>query len=409
MKAALLLGSLAFCIATETAALNSVYALTPDTTASKATASEPAPADQQKVVDALGTAINAYKPAPDPQSWDAVFDSFKQIVSLSLAKHLDLVNINKTLATQLGMKLYDGGSIRVWTFPKVPESQQLLMEWHDVAVTRQVGRGARAKVVATSSIPKLQVFNCPANTAVSEAKMLSASAGKGAKQGTRCLVLLGSDVKSGSPWVQGYKFADGRWNNAPGLFSGVPPFLLQNLQGKVSFSGANIMLTIDTPKGPDNEAPAGGYKITLTFLNDHYTLDSKSGMDPATTVAMQFMQAVQLGKMDLVKAWLVDAKLASIPGYLGLYNKTGGMPYRLMPMALPPNGNSRFRIVTFDKNDLVMDVGRVKQQWAVKALFIAPPDPLARKLLSTQPVNPTSPTNPTITPGETPATSESSH
>jgi hypothetical protein len=401
MKAALILGSLAMCIATEWPALNGAFAVTPDTTAAKATAAEPAPADQQKLVDALGSAINSYKTAPDPQSWDAVFDSFKQIVSISLAKHLDLININKTLTNQVGMKLYDSGSIRVWSFPKVPEAQQMLMEWHDVTAVR-VGRGARARIVTTASVPKLQVFNCPANTSITEAKLLSSSAVKGTPQTTRCLVLLGGDTKSGSPWVQGYKFADGRWNTAPGLFSGVPPFLLQNLQGKVSFSGTNILLTIDTPKGPDNEAPTGGYKITLTFLNDHYTLDSKSGMDPATTVAMQFMQAVQMGKMDLVKAWLVDSKLASIPGYLDLYNRPGGMPFRLMPMALPPNGNSRFRIVTFAKNDLIMDVGKVKQQWAVKALFIAPPDPLARKLLSTQPAT-------TTTPAETPATSESSH
>jgi len=395
MKAALLLGSLAMCLTTEWTALNGAYAIAPDTTTAKITAAEPAPADQQKLVDALGTAINSYKTAPDPQSWESVFDSFKQIVSVSLAKHLDLVNINKTLSTQLGMKLYDGGTIRVWTFPKVTEAQQLLMEWHDVTA-KTIGRGARARTVVTASVPKLQVFNCPPNTAVSEARLLSASAGKGS---TRCLVLLGSETKSGSPWLQGYKFTDGKWNSAPTLFSGLPPFLLQNLQGRVSFSGSNILLTIDTPKGPDNEAPAGGYKITLTFLNDHYTLDSKSGMDPATTVAMQFMQAVQSGKMDLVKAWLVNAKLASIPDYLQLYNRPGGMPFRLMPMALPPNGNSRFRIVTFAKDDLIMDIGKVKQQWAVKALYIAPPDPLARKLLSTQPV----------TPPETPATSESSH
>jgi ABC-type methionine transport system ATPase subunit len=41
--------------------------------------------------------------------------------------------------------------------------------------------------------------------------------------------------------------------------------------------------------------------------------------------------------------------------------------------------------MTFDKDDLIMDIGKVKNQWAVKALFIAPPDPLAQKLVGSLP------------------------
>ena len=54
-------------------------------------------------------------------------------------------------------------------------------------------------------------------------------------------------------------------------------------------------------------------------------------------------------------------------------------------MANPGSGLSRFRLMTFDKDDLIMDVGKVKSQWAIKALFIAPPDPLAQKLVGTLP------------------------
>jgi hypothetical protein len=51
-------------------------------------------------------------------------------------------------------------------------------------------------------------------------------------------------------------------------------------------------------------------------------------------------------------------------------------------MANPGNGISRYRLVSFGKNDLIIDVGKTKtQQLAIKAMFIAPPDPLAQKLL----------------------------
>ncbi len=51
-------------------------------------------------------------------------------------------------------------------------------------------------------------------------------------------------------------------------------------------------------------------------------------------------------------------------------------------MASPGNGNSRYRLVTFLKDDLIIDVGKTKTQpMAIKALFIAPPDPWAQKLL----------------------------
>ncbi len=101
------------------------------------------------------------------------------------------------------------------------------------------------------------------------------------------------------------------------------------------------------------------------------------------SVAMQFSQAIQNGRVDLVKAWLIDAKLSSIPGYLGLYGRaSSGPPFKLMAMTPPLNGGARFRLITFGPSDLILDVSKVKAQWAVKGVFIAPPDAQAKKLMS---------------------------
>jgi len=100
---------------------------------------------------------------------------------------------------------------------------------------------------------------------------------------------------------------------------------------------------------------------------------------------LQFVQAVQQGRADLAKGWLVDAKLISIPKYIGIMGRPAGQPFKLIPMANPGNGISRFRFMTFEKDDLIIDVGRYKNQLAIKGLFVAPPDPLAQKLVGSLP------------------------
>ncbi len=55
-------------------------------------------------------------------------------------------------------------------------------------------------------------------------------------------------------------------------------------------------------------------------------------------------------------------------------------------MSGPAGGGARFRLVTSSKDDLIIEVGRIlsgklKGQVAVKALFVAPPDPIAQSLM----------------------------
>ena len=96
--------------------------------------------------------------------------------------------------------------------------------------------------------------------------------------------------------------------------------------------------------------------------------------------------------MDLAKAWLADDHLAAIPKYLGLYGKSDQV-YKLVAMSNPFGGGSRFRVVTFSKDDLILDVGMIKKYdygkprsyVAIKSLFVAPPDPFAKKLVGVTP------------------------
>ena len=54
-------------------------------------------------------------------------------------------------------------------------------------------------------------------------------------------------------------------------------------------------------------------------------------------------------------------------------------------MSHPNLTSYRYRLVTFDRYDLIFDVTKSKQQWAIKALFIAPADPLLHKIARSLP------------------------
>jgi hypothetical protein len=337
--------------------------------------------------------------AKDSEHWQKFFQDFKEVVSHALQSHEDPSPLLKRIKgiNDLGIAFADGGSVKIWSFPKVAESEQLLVFWQEAVARAPVSVGRRGgrlrKALPPLIVSRLEAINCPSGTVITSARLLALSSSGATKSEVgRALILLGSARKTGGVFLQGYKLSSGRWIASPELFSGAPPFLIQNLTGSISFSGNNLIIGLGTSqtatnKGADNQSAGGDYKISLVFMGDHYALDQKSGGDPATTVAMQFVTAIQVGRIDLVKGWLADPKLASVPAYLGLYSRdANSTPFKLIPMVVNnQNGIARFRLITFGKNDLILDVGKVKGQLAVKALFIAPPDALAKKIVSTSP------------------------
>jgi hypothetical protein len=353
--------------------------------------------DLSQQVDGLEAALTSYRTTNDRARWQEFMRSFAALASNCLAKHLDPVSQIKNLPgfADLGLTVFDSGALKVYAFTKVAEADELYLLWQLTApkptavLTKRGNHQKRApvKTVCVVQPVKSQLLKWPVGTAIEAARLIMGTEGAASTiaqaEHHQFLVLLGKEAKTNKVHLTGYELKAGRWTPSPDLFAVVPPFLTQNLDGKISFIGNNLVISFGQANpGSIGNVAADPYKITLVFAKDHYALDN-SDLNPATNVAAQFVQAVQSGRIDLVKGWLLDDKLASIPDYLGLYGH-GTMPYKIIPInALHAPGIARFRVVTFSKNDLILDVCKFKNQWAVKALFIAPPDALVKKIVST--------------------------
>jgi hypothetical protein len=357
------------------------------------------------LVNRLNAPLHAYKSTPDPVSWDTFWKALKQTAQEAAAKHISIATILKSVSglNELGLRLTESGGLCIVSFSRVPESQQILIEWKEgggfksqpaVAKRPIKPNKVKPKLIALPSVTRLQAISFPNTVFLTEARIVSAAASDNhavAPGSSKFLVLCGADKQGGTAWLQGYRLADGNWVVSSELFAGVPPYLLRNIEGKVVFSGLNLVLASESPgstSATSSQAASkpvatssASYKIVLRFCGDHYALETQFGTDASMGIALQFSQAIQTGRVDLVKAWLVDAKLASIPAYLGLYNRPStAPPFKLVAMTSPISGGSRFRLITYGKDDLILDIGKIKAQWAVKGLFIAAPDDFAKKL-----------------------------
>jgi hypothetical protein len=162
---------------------------------------------------------------------------------------------------------------------------------------------------------------------------------------------------------------------------------VQNIAGNPGFSGNDLVLSL--PGAASGGPQSSGYKIVLKYIDGKFSMEGQSSDQGPSMVVMQFMQALQQNRVDMARAWLIDPKLISIPKYAGLLSRPADKPFRIIAMSAPLLTGARFRIMTFDKTDLIADVVKVKNQWTIKALYMAPPDPMAQKLVGA--VAPSSP------------------
>jgi hypothetical protein len=368
--------------------------------------------DAQPTVSAASTALAAhaaavaarikdYKQSPDAGSWDAALREvrdFAQIPQTGKMSQAALMQLIPSL-TDIGTKFVDFSGNRLWNFTRVPECQHVILQWQSVTpgVDEAVIVKGRRRIVRSNPTVawKADLVRVNPGVQIKEARIVSSVAtttvGKRVvrSESPRSLVFVGTE-KSGSSYLRAFRSGGGTWSETPEVFNGVPPYVLQNLSGKASFSGNDLVLAIggtSTSDGGDAKTGAGtasnGYRIVLKLVGGKYTIDGgKNGEDGALAVTAQFASALQQNRPDLAKAWLADPKLASIPKYIGYFTKTAPA-LRIIPMATPGNGNARFRLITSMKEDLIVDVGKIKAlPFAVKAVFVAPPDPLASKILS---------------------------
>lgn len=374
------------------------------------------------VSPALQQALSAYAQSPDQAGFDHVVNVMKDVLCQPPLRDLDAAVIvkNHPQLADLGTRAIDAGGAKVWAFNKCPFAQTcIIVTGHPAAVALP------GKAPAFPAAYHAQLLSMPQYISIWSAKIVTKSnpapakivkVGKGrnaklvkqvpapapaAAAGPKYLVITGNDRSTGLITLYGLKPTDAGWAAAPELFTSVPPFLLSSVQGKASFSGADIVLAIASNK-PQAEKPAaagkaagtasGNYKIVLKFVNSKYLLEGKAPDEGPAIVVHNFLQAVKEGRQDVAKAWLADDHLASIPKYLGLYGKSDQV-YKLVSMSNPLGGGSRFRVITFGKDDLIMDVGMIKKNVygkpmsyvAIKALFVAPPDPFAKKLVGATP------------------------
>lgn len=367
---------------------------TSEPAADKATEAPAAPSVPKSAE--LASAIADYKSHPDTTSFQAVWQRFRDLLGMPSAAHASgaaILAANPGLV-ELGARLSDAGGAKIWSFPKVQDWQSIIVQWQQPvgAATRTVvGRGRHQRVIITPAptVSRIQVLSIPQNMVFRDARIIHGVGGAVAKtakapaprpEGPRILALVGNERLSGTIWVAAYKQADGNWVENPASLASIPAYLIQNVAGRAYFAGNELVLALGSPTEPGG-TQSSGYKVSLRLVDGKFAVEGKAFDQGPALAATQFMQALQQNHADAARACLVDPSLLSVPKYIGVFNRPADKPMKLIAMSAPLLSGARFRIMTYEKDDLIVDVTKVKNQWAIKAVFIAPPDPLAQKLM----------------------------
>jgi hypothetical protein len=326
---------------------------------------------------ALEQAVKQYRTSPDAASYGQLLEALKSILvgAGGLRVSPAVLLKDNPYIVDYKPKVIDTNGVRVWSFPKAPDHSRVLVQWSDVKQTI-VGVGRRKHVVTSSSARFQQV--------TLTAPMLTRDAGiVSSKESGRHLVLAG-DADDGSLSVQAFKLGENGWAPSPEFLGQMPAFLSNNLAGRISFRGSDLMYNVGKMiQTTDSngvkrflpEAESATYKFWLKSTDSGYAAVAAVPDEDAFSCVYQFMQAVQQSRIDVEKSLLVDDRLTSLPRYLGLQGSPLESGVRIVEMSLPPGKGQRFRLINLGKDDLIFDVGKVKNQWQVKSIFIAPPDP----------------------------------
>lgn len=334
----------------------------------------------------LAQTVNAYRGHPDPVSWQGVWAVLHELLASPAAIHAPAAAIIKSNPglTDLGIKVVDAefGS-RVWAFPKLGDCQAVLVQYQIPAgpgTRKVVGRGRHRKIVIEPPpmVSRLQALPLPATVGFRDAQFVRSTPRLTKAEG-KDLVLVGNERSGGTMWIAAYKVTEGGLVEDTAALSSIPSYLIQNVAGTPGFSGNNLVLALSG--GSQSGPQSSGYKIVLKFVDFRFCMEGQSAEQDPSMAVFQFVQALQQNRIDVARAWLADPKLISIPKYIGMFGRASVRPCKVIAMSSPLLSGARFRIMTFDKDDLIADVGKVKTQWVIKALFIAPPDPLALKLV----------------------------
>ena len=344
-----------------------------------------------------------YKNQPDEASFGRYWTFLKDQLLLGELANLGFSPTaligNVPGLTELKVKIHDlGNHSRLFAFPHIKES-------HSIIYQAPAGRSVILPLPQNIALIDARVVGgahiaAPTEKAAAKGKAIAHAKPAPAAASNRLLILIGNDRINQTVWLKAYKINDGWLAEAPEAFASLPVYFSQNVTGRASVSGNDIVLTIVSPQTPAPQTISGdtstkpaiktpassGYKVVLKYSGGKYLLSGKAPDDAPAAIAMSFVQAIAQGKPDVAKAWLQDPKLISIPRYLNLIGRSSP-PMRIVPMT--GFNTYRYRVITGNKNDLIVEVariataGRLRGQLAVRGLFVAPQDALAQKMTGT--------------------------
>lgn len=333
----------------------------------------------------LDEAAKTYKANPSSESFGRMIETLRPILTHPHSMKVSpavLLKDNPALR-ELSPKVIDGNGLKIWTFPKTAYKNYLLLQWFEVKQT-VVGHGRRARTVSSTSA-RCQAVIIPSNVSAKDAGFVT--------NGGRHLLIVG-EGEHGALWLNAYQSSDTGLKESAEILSSIPPFLLKDTCGTVSFRGSDLIFNVarlvvstrpDGSKQVLPEAESATYKFWLRSNPEKgYVLSSSLPDIEGFRTVNNFIQAVQGARLGEMKSLLADARLVSIPKYLGLTGKPLDNAARIVQMHLNPTRGQRFRLINIGKDDLIFDVGKVKLQGVVqplvKAIFIAPPDPFLQDM-----------------------------
>jgi hypothetical protein len=344
-------------------------------------------ATPESETSSIKAAVTEFQNNHSNASWASLAQTFKSYLSNIPSPSND--ELKTTGLTDLGVVCIQQPSLKLWYFPKVAEDHGVYLQWPEghvqyLPLPNGIAlKDARLLVLSRhNDSPHLATVVTKKKSGKHKPTAHRVAAPAAAN---KFLVLAGLQQQGNILWLDCYQLSGGMWrqNNAP--LSKIPPFLLGNLAGDISFVGSDLILTA-SPSGEQPPTPTttgeptkgkkpdlSVYKLSLKLVDNYYLLDGQGHADTAYGAITQFLQAEQRSRIDLAKSWLEDPAAASIPKYLKLFSQGTAPNFRLISLA-GPQSISRYRLITFGRDDLIFDVAHPKDQWIIKAIFVAPSD-----------------------------------
>jgi hypothetical protein len=329
----------------------------------------------------LQQAYQSYKSNPNPQALQEVLRLFKQLISQAGPRIPAAALVKSTpVLADMGVKALDAGAGRVFVLTRLPDVHEIVMQWADTRTSiTYIGRRHRRKKVVSVTTWKVGSLILPPDITLSDARIL------GTAEGKHSIILVGSEGGS-KLWLKTFKQTEGGWSETASRLDSIPAFLTNNVSGRVSFRGPDLIFNIgrvvsSKVSGAPTalpEAESATYRFWLHYTDQGYVVMPQLPDEGQFPIIRAFLEAIANARTDVAKSLLGDSRLLSIPKYVGLRGPFA--EFKVAQMASPPSGAPRFRLITGGKNDLIFEVGRLKDRTVIRAIFIAPPDPFLQEI-----------------------------